>query len=264
MTDSAGITRPAVLAVINDAGSAGKTTSAVTIAAAAAEAGLRVLVVDLDPQANATRWLGVDDDAITGNSGDVLLKKATVADVAMPTNTERVQLVPASESLKHQRIELGRATGAEQRLRLALSVVDVDVVVLDCQAGAGELLPITALVAATAVISTAFPGAKELEGLPRVEAMVDDVREAYNPGLVFAAVIPCAVPSANRGALYGAAVAALREAYGDLVTPSVRHSVTAVAAYDARLPLTAFAPRAGVTDDYRDVLSHLRAAGVMP
>lgn len=261
MSDSTGITR--VIAVVNDAGSAGKTTTTVTLAALLAEAGRSVLVVDLDAQANATRWLGVDPDSVTAGSGAVLLKEATVAEAAVDTNTPGVKLLAGGDALKHQRVELGRVTGPEQRLRTALRGVAVDVVLIDCQAGAGELYPLTALVAATSVLTVTLPGPKELEGIPRVEDMIADVADAYSPALTLGGIVPCKVPPANRGRLYADAVAVLREAYGALVTPVVRDSVAAVAAYDHREPLTAYAASAPVTEDYRAVLAHLQGRGVL-
>lgn len=261
MSDSCGITR--VVAVVNDAGSAGKTTTTVTLAALLASAGLSVLVVDLDAQANATRWLGVDPDTVTSGAGHVLLKLATAVDAATDTNTAGVRLLAGGDALKHQRVELGRVTGCEQRLRTALAGVGLDVVLIDCQAGAGELLPLAAMVAATSVITVTLPGPKELEGIPRVEDMVAAVAEAYRPSLALGAIIPCKVPPPNRGRLYSDAVAMLRAAYNGRVTPAVRDSVAAVAAYDRREPLPAHAPAAAVTEDYRAVLAHLQEAGVL-
>lgn len=255
-------TRTPVIAIVSDAGSAGKTTSAVSLAAVAAEQGLQVLLVDLDPQANATRWVGVDPSTVEVNSGAVLLRQATLAEAVVDTAVPGLRLLPATEDLQHQRIELGRATMAEQRLRRALDGVEADLVIIDCQAGVAELLPVTAMVAATHVVTVTLPGAKELEGLPRVEGMVEEVREAGNDDLRLVGIIPCAVPSANRGALFGAALQMLRQVYADLVTPAVRYSVTALGSYDARLPLPLFAAKAPVTEDYRTVWEHLVQAGV--
>src|SRR5262249_34769072 len=153
-----------------------------------------------------------------------------------------LRVVPANEDLRLDRIELGRTTGPEQRVRQALRGVDADVVIIDCQAGVGELYPVSALVAATSAITVAFPSPKELEGVPRVEAIISEVADAYNDGLTLSAVVPCSVPHANRGRLYGDAVDALRNAYGDLVTPAVRQSVIAAEAYDNRTPLPLYAP----------------------
>lgn len=252
-----------MVAVVNDAGSAGKTTTVVTLAAILAARGRRVCVVDLDSQANATRWLGLDPDLLELTMADLLLRRAEPEQVLVPTNTAGVTLLPASAALKSHRIELGRITGAEQRLRMALAGHDADVVLIDCQAGAGELLPVAAMVAATHVITVTLPATKEMEGIPRVEEMVAEVADAYNPDLTLAAIVPCKVPPANRGRIYTEAMRLLRTAYGPLVTPSVRDSVTAVAAYDHRQPLPAHAATAAVTSDYEAVADHLIAVSVL-
>jgi len=255
-------TRP-VLALVNDAGSAGKTTSAVTIAAILAGQGRQVLLIDLDSQANATRWVGISAEEVTHTSGDVLLRTSTLAETTLKTTTHGLHVLPGSPALRHQRLQLGTITGAEQRLRTALREDDHDIVIIDSQAGAGELYPLAAMVAATAVLTVTLPGPKELEGIPRVEELISDIAEAYNPALDLAGIIPCAVPPPNRGRLYSDAIVQLREAYGDMVTPVVRHSVTAVAAYDAAEPLPTFAPNAAVTADYFAVVEHLHARGVL-
>ena len=191
----------ATIAVVNDAGSAGKTTTAVTLAAELALRGSRVLLVDLDSQANATAWTtGHTDHAVT--VGDVLLRRATLKDATTASSVDGLQVLPSGEDLKHHRIELGRALGPEQRLRHALDRAQHDVIVLDCQAGAGELLPLAALVAADHALAVTLPSPKELEGLPRVEDMVEQVRDAYNPDLTLAAIVPCAVPARTRGRVY--------------------------------------------------------------
>lgn len=261
MTDSSGITT--VLAIVNDAGSAGKSTSVVSMAASLAARGRTVLVVDLDPQANATFWLGVDPETVTRNAGDVLLRQVTFEDAVLPTNTAGVTLLPGSVALRQQRVELGKVPGGEQRLRKALKASSAEVVLIDCQAGAGEFFPFAAMVAATGVVTVTFPATKELEGIPRVEAMIQDVADAYERELPLSAIIPCNVPSINRGNLYRDAMTMLRDSYGDLVTPEVRQSVTAATAYAQCEPLLTHAPSAGVTQDYEAVVDYLIARGVL-
>ena len=260
MSDSSGIT---VVPVANQAGSAGKTTTVVTLAALLAEAGRRVLVVDLDGQANATAWLGVNPDTVTTTAGDVMLRRRDLADAVVPTNTPGVRLVPSSPEMDAAAVELSRVTGGEQRLRLALvDVTDVDVVLLDCP-GALSVVTIAAMVAATAVVTVTAPTAKELAGVPRLEETVAEVAEAYNPQLMLAGIVPCIVPS-NAGALYAEALAMLTDAYPGITTPSVRRSVRAPEAYAQEVPLPAHAPREPVTDDYRAVLGYLQGKGVLP
>lgn len=246
----------------NQAGSAGKTTSAVTIAALLAEAGHDVLLIDSDAQANATTWLGVNDPALT--LGDVLLRRATLAEAVVSTAVPGLRLVPASDRLDGDAVELQRALGGDQRLRAALqSMPPADATIIDCP-GSLSILTVAALVASDCVVSVAQPTIKELAGLPKMEATVEEVRDAYNAKLRLGAVIPCIVPPASSGAAYGEALTLLRDTYGDLVTPSVRRSVRIPESYAQQTPLNVHAPREAVTEDYRAVLAYLSTAGILP
>lgn len=93
--------------------------------------------------------------------------------------------------------------------------------------------------------------------------MVEQVRDAYNPDLTLAAIVPCAVPARTRGRLYTEALAALTNAYGSLVTPPVRQTVAAAQSYDTRRPLPVSHPGAPITRDYQAVVGHLATAGVL-
>lgn len=261
MSDSSGIT---VVPVANQAGSAGKTTTVVTLAALLAEQGRRVLVVDLDAQANATTWLGVDPHTVTTTAGDVMLRRRDLTDAIVPTNTSGIRLVPSSPEMDGAAVELSRVTGGEQRLRLALSgLADIDVVLVDCP-GSLSVLTVAGLVAATDLLTVTTPSAKELAGVPRLEETVAEVAEAYNPGLTLAGIVPCMVPPRSGGALYVEALDMLLEAYPEITTPTVRRSVRAPEAYAQASPLPAHSPREPVTQDYRDVLAHLQGQGVLP
>ena len=121
-----------------------------------------------------------------------------------------------------------------------------------------------ALVASDAVVTVTQPTSKELEGISALEGTIAEVAEDFDKDLELGAIVPCIVPPASSGALYADAVAQLREAYGDLVTPNVRRSVKAAGAYSHREPLPVFAPREGVTRDYAAVLDALVERGVIP
>lgn len=252
-----------ILALANQAGSAGKTTSAVTLAALLAEAGHSVLLVDSDAQANASSWLGVDDP--THTLGDVLLRRVGAEDAIVDTDVPNLRLLPADARLDGDVVELARVLGGEQRLRIALEslTVPADVTIIDCP-GALSVLTINALVAADAVVTVAQPSIKELAGLPKLESTIEDVRGAYNPKLRLGAVIPCIVPSANSGAAYVEALDLLRETYGDLVTHPVRRVVRVPEAYAHQRPLNLHAPTDKVTDDYRQVVKYLQTNGLVP
>lgn len=260
MTDSSRITP--ILAVVSGAGSAGKTTTATTLATLLAEQGHRVLLVDLDPQANATTAMGVDPSGVRNTIGSVMLREVDLETAVVDSNVPGVRLVPSSDALSRHSLELEGIRLSEPRLARVLAGVDADVVILDCQAG-DALLPVAALVAATAVITTTFPSTKELQGIARIEALVEEVAEGFDKDLDLGAVVPCQVPPASSGRLYSDAMEALNEAYAGLVTPPVRRSVAAARAYDQASPLPISAPKEPVTDDYRAVFADLKAKGVL-
>ena len=253
-----------IITVANAAGSAGKTTTVVSLAAHLVERGRRVVVVDLDGQANSTRWFGLEPDELEATSAALMLREATVEEAVVETNTEGVRLVPANEGVYADGIRLQQVTGREMRLATALrNLKDTDVVLIDCPGTIG-LMTVAALVASDAVITVTQPTSKELEGIGSLEATIADVAEDFAKDLGLDAIVPCIVPAASSGALYADAVAQLREAYGELVTPNVRRSVKAAGAYSHREPLPKFAPNEGVTRDYAAVLDALIERGVIP
>lgn len=256
-----------VSVVINQAGSAGKTTSAVTLAALEGQAGAVVLLVDLDSQGNASKWLGADLAAVTSTSGDVLLGKAPVERaVITDTTAPGVYLLPATGALLRDEVELGRSYGGEQRLRNLIADLPASLgitrVVIDC-AGAMNTMGVSALIAATSVVTVTMPSGKELEGIPELERTIREIAAAYRLDLRLDAIIPCAVPPASKGQAYQDALRLLNEVYGALVTSPVRHSVRVMEAYDRRLPVTAHAPTHPVSLDYRQVHTDLKRLGVL-
>lgn len=254
-----------VVPIANEAGSAGKTTTAVTLGAELAADGLRVVVIDLDTQANASHWLG-GAQAGRPTIADVLMRRAPLADALLPTALSSLHLVAAEkETLGAASVELGRVTAGEQRLRLALNVDQVaDVVLVDCP-GSLSVLTIAALVASTGpLVTVTQPTVKEQAGIASLERTVEDVAAGYNPALALGAIVPCIVPPANAGLIYGEALALLREVYDDLVTPAVRRSARVAEAYARQLPLPVHAPREGVTEDYRAVRRDLGEKKVLP
>lgn len=261
----------AVTPIGNEAGSAGKTTSAVELAANLARIGKKVLVVDADSQHNASHLLGVAEPKFT--VGDVMLRRAEITDAIIESNTPGVWILPSAESLKNDSLELHRLpVGADQRLRQPLEqiAVEYDQVLVDCPGSLG-MLTIAALVATRGhtadgpayVIGVTQPQVKEIEGIPRLLKTIDDIADAYNPQLQLGCIIPCLVPPRTQGAIYQEALELLDSSYGELVTPAIRRSVTVPEAYFARQPLLAYAPSADVTADYRKTFEYLIEQGVL-
>ena len=138
-----------VIAIVNQKGGVGKSTTAVNLGASLALLGRRVLVVDIDPQGNTTTGVGVDKRAVERDVYNVLLQHAAVKDVARPTEVENLFIVPATLNLAGAEMELVSALQRENRLKTALSSVlrDYDDVLIDCPPSLG-LLTINALTAA--------------------------------------------------------------------------------------------------------------------
>ncbi|MGD9990082.1 ParA family protein [Pseudonocardia sp.] len=183
--------RPAhrrVMTVANQKGGVGKTTSTVNLAAALALHGIRVLVVDLDPQGNASTALGVDHRAGTPSVYEALLGEIGLLDAAVPsTASPDLLCVPATIDLAGAEIELVSMVAREQRLKQALSPdvldqLDVDYVLIDCPPSLG-LLTVNALVAAAEVLIPIQCEYYALEGLGQLLSNIDLVRSHLNTSL---------------------------------------------------------------------------------
>ena len=174
-----------ILAVVNQKGGVGKTTTAVNLGAALAESGHRTLVIDCDPQANATRSLPLGTPA-RHSIYDVLIENIPIADAIAPTEIEGLDLTPASQSLAGAEVELVNLPGREARLREAL--VDLaaegkhEIILIDCPPSLG-LLSVNALVAARGVIVPVQCEYLSLEGLGHLLRTLELVRKRLNRDL---------------------------------------------------------------------------------
>lgn len=237
-----------IVATLNQKGGSGKTTTAVNLAAALGELGRRVLVVDLDPQASATRWMAVEDDA--GVLYDTMVNRAplTVCHTAIPG----VDLVPARQDLAAAELEARRKPGAELVLRTALQRIQPrwDVLLLDCPPSLG-LLTVNALVAADEVLVPVEAHILALEGLADLLGTIDLVREALNPQLKLGSVLACRV---SRTRHTRDVVDLLRQQFPDaMLTTVVRESARMAEAPAFKQPITVYAPDSPAAQDYRAV-----------
>jgi len=183
-------TNPPVIAVVNQKGGVGKTTTAINLAAAFAEVSHPTLLVDLDPQANSTSGLGFDPARARRNIYHLLTGEATLEEVIQPTSVAGLTLVPSHIDLAGAEIELASAPNRESLLRQALSqgAPGVEIVLIDCPPSLG-LLTLNALVAAHSMLIPTQCEYFALEGLRHLMYTHQLVRSRLNPRLAIAGIL---------------------------------------------------------------------------
>ena len=181
---------PQIVAIANQKGGVGKTTTAINLATGLAATGKRVCVLDLDPQGNASTGLGISMEFRKVTSYDVLAGRTSAKAAMVATQIPGLVVIPASVDLSGAEIELVDAQKREYMLREALwgKLDDIDYVLIDCPPGLG-LLSLNALVAADAVLVPLQCEFLALEGLSHLLKTIERVRHALNPGLALMGIV---------------------------------------------------------------------------
>ncbi len=211
---------PRIIAVANQKGGVGKTTTTVNIAACLAEQGYRTLLVDLDPQANASTGLGLEPRELEYSIYHVMLHDQDTDSCIEPTEIKNLFVLPSSLDLAGAEIELVSLLSREHRLRLAIDSVidDFDYVLIDCPPSLG-LLTINALTAAHEVLVPIQCEYYALEGLGQLMRNVDLVKASLNPDLVINHIVLVMFDPRTR--LAGQVVDEVRSHFGKTVCENV-------------------------------------------
>jgi len=185
-----GARQPRIMAVANQKGGVGKTTTAVNLATALAACGKQVLIIDMDPQGNASTGLGIDRRERNQGTYEVLIDGVTIARAVKPTLVPNMDIVPTSPDLAGAEIELIDLERREFRLRDALSAatLDYDFILIDCPPSL-TLLTLNAMVAADCVLVPLQCEFYALEGLSQLIKTVERVKKAFNPVLEIQGVV---------------------------------------------------------------------------
>jgi chromosome partitioning protein len=249
-----------VYAIANQKGGVGKTTTAINVAACIAEAGYGTLLIDVDPQANATVGLGLPRSQAPGLY-EVLAEESTAAEAIVDSSVEKLRLLPASPRLAGANVELPRIDAFEQRLRAAIEPIrdSFEYIVLDCPPSLGPLT-VSALVAADRVIVPVQTEYFALEGLAGLLETLGLVQRELNPRLTVAGML--LTMHDNRTRLGRDVEREVREHFSDLVFDTViPRNVRVGEAPSYGLPVTHHDPHSAGAAAYFELAKEVAARG---
>ncbi|MCC6135262.1 MAG: ParA family protein [Candidatus Contendobacter sp.] len=248
----------AIIAITNQKGGVGKTTTAVNLAACLAALRQNVLLIDLDPQGNATMGCGVDKHTVSATSYDVLLGDANLTEALQWVEKAQMQLLPANGDLTAAEVNLLEKDNAPDRLRIALAPVawNFDVILIDCPP-ALNMLTVNALTAAQSVIIPVQCEYYALEGLSALLDTIEKVRKSTNPGLRIEGLVRTMFDPRNR--LANDVSSQILEHFGEAVFETlIPRNVRLAEAPSYGLPIIYYDDSSRGAQSYRELAKEVR------
>ena len=258
------MSKPYTIAFANQKGGVGKTTCCINIASIAAEMGLRVLLIDSDPQGNSTSGVGIPKKTVRASVYEALIDGAAPGDVVLPTRFKNLSVVPSTLSLAGAEFELFDVDHRERRMAAFIDRLEgFDLAVIDCPPSL-SLLTVNALTAADSVVIPMQCEYFALEGLIQLMLSIRKVKELYNPSLTVLGIL---ITMYNgRLTLTGAVLDEIKKHYGDkLFKTAIPRSVRLTEAPSYGAPINYHDRFSKPCEAYREVTKEvLRRAGLTP
>jgi chromosome partitioning protein len=253
--------RKIIYSVVNQKGGVGKTTTAINVSAYLALAGARVLLVDLDPQGNATSGLGIDRTSMAASTYDILMNDVPAQEAVKNTEIEGFSILPSSIDLAGAEPELVSRISRETVLKRAIAPLrdKYDWILIDAPPSLG-LLTINALTAADSALIPVQCEYYALEGVSQLLQTIDLVRKHLNPTLEIGPVVMTMYDNRVRSGQQ--VVAEVRRAFGDKVAKTVvPRNVRLAEAPSHGMPISAYDPRSRGAIAYRDIAQEIMTIG---